>query len=458
MSTPSSPIGQASARHSAARPSFGSYLASVRSYPSGAWKAAAAVLIAMGLSPATIVTATTFVVGPIAEETGWSVPAVVSMFSMPLVIGPLLLPLTGRLVDRLGARRVALPMMLLYGLATMSIWVAGARHAWLQTVLIIAAICGFSATMGVVFKVIAGWFTEHRGAGFSLLLGSSVGLFGAAVSPVSAQLVGTVGWRGTYLVFGAAILVISLPAQILLLREAPGVLAARGRDRSAAAASTASAASVDEEPGVPSVNLSIAVRSRAWILYTLMLALVGGAIMAVRVNAEILFNRDHISVSVVALSVSTLLIASIIGQAAAGFALDRSRSPRAVVPYMACVLVGLLLVANAGRGVWLLYAGMALLGVASGAEGSIGPFLSARYFGLRAFGQIQGLTLAIVGTVMSLVPILVSAQMDQGVDIDTVFHGLEIAGLIAIVMAFLLPAYPEPASAEGEHAVLGAAD
>lgn len=415
--------------------SLGAYFASMRGYPKAAWRAAFAVLIAMGLSPVVLMTLVTFVAAPISQQTGWSRPSVMSMFSLPMLIGALILPVTGRFIDRWGARRVAFPMMALYGLGTVAIWAAGTNQALLQTALIISSTAGFSASLGVGFKVVAAWFTDHRGAGFSLLLGSAVGLFSAILSPVGSALVNSVGWRATYLLIGLVILLVGLPAQILLLREAPAVSHAHTTDAVLPGADEA-------RDDCPSVTLSTAVRSRAWILYVLLLALSGGAIMAVRSNAEALLTPHGVSVNVIALSLSALLLSSILGQALVGFSLDRSRTSRAIAPFVLCTVLGLLLVAASGHELWLLFVGMCLLGLATGAESSMGPFLSARYFGLHSFGQIQGLTLALTTTANTLAPVLAAAQLNRGLSSGALLTALAITSGIAVAMVFLLPGYP----------------
>ncbi|WP_427918724.1 MFS transporter [Streptomyces sp. cg40] len=415
--------------------SLGAYFISMGGYPKAARRAAFAVLISMGLSPVVLMTLVTFVVAPISQQTGWSRSSVMSMFSLPMLIGALTLPVTGRFVDRWGARRVAFPMMTLYGLATVAIWASGTHRALLQTALIISATAGFSASLGVGFKVVAAWFTDHRGAGFSLLLGSAVGLFSAVLAPVGNVLVESVGWRATYLLIGLVILLVGLPAQILLLREAPAVLHPRGADSILLGADEA------RDDG-PSAALSTAVRSRSWVLYTALLALSGGATMAVRSNAEALLTPHGVSTNVIALSLSALLVSSIVGQALVGFSLDRSRSSRVIAPFVLCTALGLLLVAAGGQELWLLFVGMCLLGLATGAESSMGPFLSARYFGLRSFGQIQGLTMALTTTANTLAPVLAAAELSRGLGSGALLTALAIASGIAVAMVFLLPGYP----------------
>jgi cyanate permease len=85
---------------------------------------------------------------------------------------------------------------------------------------------------------------------------------------------------------------------------------------------------------------------------------------------------------------------------------------------------------------------MALLGFETGAESALGPALIARYFGLRSFGALQGLFLAITGVALALAPYAVSEL--KAVTGSYTAPLLVLVGLtaFAVVLAVLLPKYP----------------
>jgi hypothetical protein len=87
---------------------------------------------------------------------------------------------------------------------------------------------------------------------------------------------------------------------------------------------------------------------------------------------------------------------------------------------------------------------MALLGFATGAESALGPALIAKYLGLKSFGAMQGLTLAITGPALALAPYAVSALHESSGSYTAPL--LALVGLtgIAVVLAVLLPKYPRP--------------
>ncbi|WP_062642615.1 MFS transporter [Streptomyces maremycinicus] len=426
------------------------YVATVRRYPPSAWKAAAACTLAMALSPAALVTTTTFLVEPIAQDFGWSQSQTLTIFNVPTMLAPLVLPLAGRWVDRWGARTIAVPGTALYALATAVVAVVGASATQLLLALLAFTLLGYVAILGVVYKVVSEWFPAHRASGYSLFIGAASSLGGAVLAPLCQLSVDGLGWRTTYLLLAASILLIVFPAQLFLLSEpAPAPRSANdggGTDRSP----------VREE--LPGVSFGAALRTRAWLVLAAVLVLAAGVAMSVRLNAVSLFDDRGYSATDVSLSVSVLLVASIVGQILAGVVLDRSRSARAFVPFMLCLVAGITVVFAAQGGQWALFLAMALLGAVIGAESSVGPYLVGRYFGLRDFGQIQGMTLGLVTLVgVGLFPVLAQRTAEQTGGYDVTLFALLGVSLLALVLTLVLPRYPHDdrtatATEDGSHA------
>lgn len=78
-------------------------LSALRGYPTPAWKAAIACVLAMALSPPALVTAVTFLVDPVAKDFGWSHSETLSIFNIPTVAAPFVLPLVGAVGSTAGA-------------------------------------------------------------------------------------------------------------------------------------------------------------------------------------------------------------------------------------------------------------------------------------------------------------------------------------------------------------------
>ncbi len=148
--------------------------------------------------------------------------AVSFAFSLFNLVGALLIPCTGMLIDRFGAKRVILVFTVLYGLGLCSaLWVGTAlwQLYLLFTVLGVAMASGPAPVpYGVV---ISHWFNRHRGLALGLSM-MGIGI-GSVVVPILAQRLITIfGWRSAFAIFGGAVILLPLPILAALLQNDPG--------------------------------------------------------------------------------------------------------------------------------------------------------------------------------------------------------------------------------------------
>ncbi|WP_328438328.1 MFS transporter [Streptomyces sp. NBC_00457] len=428
-----------------------SYLADLWKAPASAKAALTGCLLLMLVSPSGLSAMTTFIVPAFAKDTGVAKSAGILVFvSIPLLIGPIVLPFAGRWVDRLGARRVAVPSAVLYAALTALVPLCGSSVPALAVVLILASVFGFMSGLAVVFKVVSTWLPQHKGIGFALI-GIASSLAAAVFSPVFQWLISGsagLGWKGTYLLVAAAIALVAIPTTVFLISEPTvpvepveptGPMKLTEPMEPTKRRVTGPEAGLPRLPGIP---LRKAVRTRVWISITVSLAFAAAGPMTVRQNAVDFFDERGFTETTVSLSLSALFAASVAGLLIGGMILDRTDRPRVVVPMLAAVPVGLLIAfANHGSTPLLLVA-MILLGFATGAESSLGPFLIARYFGLASFAQLQGLTLAISTLSLGISPFLVSAVQTSTGSYTVPVLALTALTVVAVVLAAVLPKFP----------------
>lgn len=65
-----------------------------------------------------------------------------------------------------------------------------------------------------VSLVINNWFEEKKGLAMSIAFGSS-GITGAIFSPIFTSLIDSIGWESTFIIMGATIFLIALPAILI---------------------------------------------------------------------------------------------------------------------------------------------------------------------------------------------------------------------------------------------------
>ena len=431
------------------RKTLGTYFASLVGAPREARMALAGCLILMVISPAGLSAMIPFVTSAFAAETHRELPEAILIFvAIPLLIGPLVLPIAGAWVDRWGARTVSIPAVVLYAATTALIPVVGGTIWLLAPMIILSALFGFMCSLALVFKVISCWFPEHRGIGFALI-GVLSSLAGAVFSPLAQWLIyrgadgngsasglhqlGGIGWDGAYFVVAGLIALVGIPTAYFLISEPV--------DRTVGKRVPMSGPSLRQEDaaGIP---LRAAIRTRTWISITLFLAITAAGPMTVRQNSVDFFQQRGFGLEEIAISQSALFIASILGLLLGGMILDRSRRPWVIALLLAMVPIGLTIAFINQGSVPLLYLATGALGFATGAESALGPFLVARYFGPKAFAQIQGLTLAICTLTLGLTPFITSAMATATGSYLVPFAVLTGLTMIAVVLAALLPNYP----------------
>lgn len=144
-------------------------------------------------------------------------------FALQHTMTALVLPFAGRLIDRFGARKVILPSTFMATLILLSAYFCIGR-IWQLYLFYLALGLANSPTGPMPYAyVISHWFDRYRGLalGFTMLgLGA-----GALIMPSAAQyLIARFGWRITFGIVGATILIVTLPVLTTFLKERPELL------------------------------------------------------------------------------------------------------------------------------------------------------------------------------------------------------------------------------------------
>jgi MFS transporter, OFA family, oxalate/formate antiporter len=155
---------------------------------------------------------------PMTEELHWSRAAFSSAASLGTLLTGVLALFIGGQLDRHGARGMMIVGGVLAGVAVAAL---GTVHTlWqfflLRGVLIVPGQLLISNL--VVNVVLAKWFVVHRGRAIAWA-STGVSLAGATLTPLTAWLIGQIGWRTTWLVLGLiTVVAVALPAALLVAR------------------------------------------------------------------------------------------------------------------------------------------------------------------------------------------------------------------------------------------------
>ncbi len=157
---------------------------------------------------------------PIVADLGTDRATYSLVVSLSLFLFGLFMPFVGRLVERWGARPVAVLGTLVFGASLAGTGLV--TQLWQLTIVYgVLVALGLSATGHVVGSaVVSRWFTRRRATALSVLGAASMAGMSLLV-PVAMWLILTVGWRATYAIIGFGAVVVLLPLALWVVRESP---------------------------------------------------------------------------------------------------------------------------------------------------------------------------------------------------------------------------------------------
>jgi MFS family permease len=415
--------------------SFGSAGADIRPSHSALPMAVAATVGMMVNMPSLVGATFSLFLKPVSAEFHWGRDSMPLAVMIAFTLTTVLYPFVGRVVDRLGARTVLLPGMLLLGCSVLSLSLLRGSVLGFNATFLLVASTG-TLVSGVVFgRALASAYDENRGKAFGLCLGLGGGL-GATLSPPLANwLINDFGWRSAYVGLGLMPILVGFPIVYLFIRPI------EGRSTKVPAGAQTGAAS-------PGLSVAEAVRSPTLWLICTVIFLGCLANNGVLVHLAALLTDRGLSVGLATGLLSTVAVATSLGQCASGFLLDRISTPRIGIPFAASVLAGLLLIDH-GTTHFLLLLGVGLFGFGVGAEYSLLPYYIGRYFGVRAFGQLYGGIYAAASIAGGVGPFVMGRTFELTRSYGMALKGFEAGIVIAILCVASLGRYVYTAAPEG---------
>jgi len=344
------------------------------------------------------------------------------------IVAPVFGLLVGALIDRLGAR---LSILLGVALVGPSLFLLGSITSLRQYYLLcFAEVTGYVLAGPIPNQVlIANWFTGRRGRamGYAYL---GLGL-GGAVSPLLInRLIANLGWRRSFEVIGALIVMVLLPVGAWITRSSPGDMGLRP-----------DGILVDSE-GRPRKNAnSFSLRQAAgtrdfWLLLagsTLVIGAIGTVIFHF-----ILFLKDEgYSSSWASRARSVLLLSSLAGRVVVGYFADRftRKNVMALFYLVLALAIPLLFWAHHPR----VVLGFAIVfGFAMGADYMLIPLVAADRFGLSALGKILALVIMADSLGQSFGPVMAGRIFDLRHSYDLAWIIVTVAGVFGALAVFLI--------------------
>jgi predicted MFS family arabinose efflux permease len=365
---------------------------------------------------------------PLMADMGWQRGTASFALSFGGIVSAVAVPVIGWMMDRWSIRRVALPGIVLYALAMGLLGLS--PHSLLGFTILFAVAEGFSAIQTPIgyAKAIAAWFDRRRGLALGIAM-SGVGLGGFVMPQLAEALIERVGWRGAYPALGLLTLVIAFPTVALWIREpGPG----EGEHHALAGATA-------RPPGL--TVREAAATSRFWTLLAIFF-LVAIALNGTVAHVVPLLTDAGLSPAKAAATMGIFGLATMTGRLLAGYLVDRFFAAHVASVLFLAPIAGFALLASAAGA--LPAFGVTLVGLGLGTEIDLIAFLTSRYLGQRAFGQIYGFCFMLFGLGSSFGRYIGGAVYDLAGSYNPALIGAGVALVIAVALVYRLGPYVYP--------------
>lgn len=335
---------------------------------------------------------------PVGKEFGWNRTELSMGIALSALVAIILAPFIGVLIDRWGARKLALPGIVLTGLSIATFSLATSSFALWLALWVMWGMCSLLVLSTVWAAAVASVFREGRG----LALG--ITMAGTAVStviapPLANWLIGSVGWRLAFVWIGLGWGAVAFVLAYFFLFDAANQPGARSRKDLAEA-----------EEGL---SLSEARRSSALWRVALATFLILTITIAVVVHQFPIIVEAGIDETWAAWLVSLSGAAGIVGKLVTGVLIDRFHARWIGGVTLASTAVAFPLMIPGIATPLLVVIGVIIAGYAAGTKIQLCGYLTARYAGMKHYGTIFGLMTSAISMSSFVGPLLAGKLRDM---------------------------------------------
>ncbi|MGE3692960.1 MAG: MFS transporter [Novosphingobium sp.] len=309
------------------------------------------------------------------EEFGWS-RAQFALISLTMLTTLLVLPVIGRLTDRIGVRRVALIGTLLIPLCFAAYAMqTGSFMAYALVFTVTLAVASLTSTL-VYSRLIAQEFSRAQGLALTVM-NCAPAIIAIPAIPLLNWCIEHYGWRAAYAGLGTFVFFIGLVAVWLTDPHKPDAGA---------------------EPSTPGLASSRAREDYGLILKSPVFWVIVIAMFLCLLQTQLHSSQMNLMIidqgmtrQGAAMIASVYALGTIVGRVLCGIALDHWSTRIVTAVSMGIPAIGFAMLGSNFDTVTVVTAAMFLVGVSVGAESDLICFLIARYFKLSIYGTTLGL-------------------------------------------------------------------
>ena len=335
-------------------------------------------------------------IAPMSKDLGWSRSVLAGALSAGTIVGALVAPFMGRLIDAYGARVVL--TLCGAGVALTLTVVSGVTS---ELTFVIAYGAARAIDMGAlnlsVSTVVANWFVRMRGRALGIAMtGNAVGVM--LLVPAIQWMIDGPGWRPAWLIVGGGSGLVLMIGSAVLLRRRPEDIGLRPDGD---AEPTALGGSVPDGTGASGTGLPTRVEAdwtarqavRSSSFWLLVLASCGSqmAVSGLTTHQAAILAENGLSPMAVAGAIGLYGLAWTVSALVWGVLIERL-SARVVLGILSLLVAACCLGALATRDPLMLLVYVLAYGTSNGAKEALDSVVWSDYFGRRAAGAIRGLS------------------------------------------------------------------
>lgn len=316
---------------------------------------------------------------PVSEELGIDIGKFGLYMSLNFLFSTLTLSFAGRLMERYSARVILTISSAVAGLSLMAMSQFDALWQFYITGALFGITLAFLLYLGFP-TLLNRWFKSRMGI-FIGICSAGSGIGGVLFNPIGGYLITTYGWRTTYLIFGAMILLLVTPVLALFLRDYP-------KDKGLKPYGTTATAVTDSQPQNQDTGIEYAKAIRMPVFYGLVVfAFLLNAAATLNVFIPAYVQSIHFSIEEASFVASAVMVGVTVGKVALGMINDRSTN-WGVAATIGFGVTGLALLLMGHIGITVSISGGFLFGWAYAGVSVQTPLLVRSVFGNRNYARI----------------------------------------------------------------------
>ena len=372
-------------------------------------------------------------IGPISRDLGVGATAISSAYGLATLIAALGLPFVGRLVDRYGARKIMLTVVIFLGLGCIAFGFAPGI-IWLALGFGALRFFGQGSLMLTSVNVVSHWFSRKRGFAMGMmLLGFAISM--AIHPPLSQWLIEQVGWRQAWIWLGVSTWVLMVPIVFFLLQDAPESIGLSPDGEKNIEHDDKQ--TVNKHGAEFGFTLKEALATSTFYIVAAALCTMSMLVTALHFFQVSIFEHQGLTPSIAAWMFPLSAIIAVLTQPIVGRCLDKFPTPRVITMSLTTLCAALLSMSMVSDLLTaILYA--VIFGINNAFNMTLFGYLWPRYFGRRHIGSVQG-TGQMIGVIgASIGPIPLGMAFDLMDDYKLTLIGLAILpALVGILTQFL---------------------